>query len=98
MYNTVMNAWANNGNFDRANDLYHELLEQHRLDARRSPPDDWTYRALWKAIIKSNKMEGEEKLRRMQDVMGLMADAGLKPNKNMKADLERFKSKEKVSL
>ena len=93
-----MNAWANNGNFDKANDLYHELLEQHALDASRSPPDDWTYRALWKAIIKTNEMGAKEKLRRMQEVMRSMTDAGLNPNKNMKADLERFISKEKSPL
>ena len=98
MYNTVMNAWANNGNFDKANDLYHELLEQHALDASRSPPDDWTYRALWKAIIKTNEMGAKEKLRRMQEVMRSMTDAGLNPNKNLKADLERFISKEKSPL
>ena len=90
MINTVMNAWANNGNFGKANKLYQELLEQHRLDASRSPPDDWTYRALWKSIVKTNQMGGEEKILRLQNVVQSMVDVGLKPNKNMKADLERF--------
>lgn len=91
MYNTVMNAWANNGNFEKANELYLELLEQHRLDASLSPPDEWTYRALWKTIVKTNQMGAEEKLRRFQTVVQSMADVGLEPNKNMKTDLERFR-------
>jgi pentatricopeptide repeat protein len=91
MYNTVMNAWANNGNFEKANELYLELLEQHRLDASLSPPDEWTYRALWKSIVKSHQMGAEEKLRHFQTVVQSMADVGLEPSKDMKAVLERFR-------
>ena len=90
MYNTVMNGWANHGDFEKANEWYQELLEKHRLDARRSPPDDWTYRALWKSIVKTNQMGMEEKIFRLKNVVKTMTDVGLKPNKNMKADLERF--------
>jgi pentatricopeptide repeat protein len=91
MYNTVMNAWANNGNFAKANELYLELLEQHILDASISPPDEWTYRALWKSIVKTNQMGAEEKLNQFQMVVQSMADVGLEPNKNMNTDLERFR-------
>lgn len=95
MYNTVMNAWANNGNFEKANEWYEELLQQHQLDASRPSPDDWTYRALWKSIVKANQMEVEEKIFRLKNLVQSMAKVGLKPNKNMKADLERFTQRQK---
>jgi pentatricopeptide repeat protein len=95
MYNTVMNAWANNGNFEKANDLYRELLEQHQTDPNLSPPDEYTYRALWKSIVKDNQMGREEKLNRLETVVQTMTDVGLKPNKNMDTDLERFRSQKK---
>ena len=85
-----MNAWANSGNFAKANDLYLELLEQHQLDERCSPPDDWTYRALWKSIVKSRHMTVEEKLSNLQTLVQSITEAGFKLNKNMKTDLERF--------
>ena len=93
MYNTVINAWANDGNFAKANELYLELLEQHQLDSSYSPPDGWTYRALWKSIVKTSNMGAAEKLQRMQKIIVTMADAGLKPDKNMNIDLERFQNR-----
>ena len=90
MYNTVINAWANNGNLARASDLFDEFLANCVSDRNLSPPDEWTYRALWKAIVKTDQIGGKEKLHRLLAVMESMKDVGIQLNKNMKADLRRF--------
>eukprot|EP00536_Pseudo-nitzschia_multiseries_P018397 jgi/Psemu1/228791/e_gw1.2476.3.1 len=94
MYNTVINAWANQGNFSKANDLYRELLEKSKVNTSLAPPDEWTYRALWKAIIKSNQIGPQEKLNRMQKLMQLMTDSGLDLSNHMQDDIERIRQQQ----
>jgi len=90
MYNTVMNAWANTGNLSKTNDLYTELLEKCRSDSGLAPPDEWTYRALWKSIVKTNEIGAGEKLDRLRVLIQTMADRDIQPNGNMEKDLERI--------
>jgi len=95
MYNTVMNAWANEGNLTRTNDLYTEFLEKSKVDTNLAPPDEWTYRALWKVIIKTNQIGVEEKLYRLEMVMQSMADSGHQPSNKMEADLEEIRQNQR---
>ncbi|VEU34754.1 unnamed protein product [Pseudo-nitzschia multistriata] len=88
MYNTVINAWANEGNAARANNLYEEFLERSKSEAGLAPPDEWTYRALWKATIKTSQVPSEEKLHQLKSLMRSMADSGFRPSDKMETDLQ----------
>ena len=81
-----MNAWANEGNLERTNDLYLEMLERSQIDGSLTP-DAWTYRASWKATFKTNQLGIEEKRRRLQMVRQSMVAIGMKLTRNMKLDL-----------
>jgi len=90
MYNTVMNAWANEGNIVRVNELYQGLVTKSRVD-RTFIPDEWTYRAVWKAIWNSNQIRTEEKYQRLQRVLAAMHNSGISPTTNMKLGLRQLR-------
>jgi pentatricopeptide repeat protein len=96
MYNTVMNAWANHGNLSRVNELYTELVEKSRLD-RSLNPDEWTYRAVWKAILKTNQVGMEERHQRLQMVLQSMNDIGIQPTTKMKLDLQQLQLHQQIN-
>jgi pentatricopeptide repeat protein len=95
MYNTVMNAWANQGNLSRVNELYTELVEKSRLD-RNLNPDEWTYRAVWKAILKTNQVGMEERHQHLQMVLQSMNNIGIQPTTKMKLDLQQLQRHQEI--
>mmetsp|Transcript_1092 Transcript_1092/g.2406 ORF Transcript_1092/g.2406 Transcript_1092/m.2406 type:complete len:1042 (+) Transcript_1092:154-3279(+) len=67
-YNVVMNAWANRGECDRVERLFDELVEISHNDYRLKP-DEYTYRAVLKAIHLSTSLSEEEKAVRKENFL-----------------------------
>ena len=73
VYNIVMNAWANRGDFDRVNHLFDELVEISQYDNRQKP-DDYSYRAVLKSIQLSKSLSEEEKALRKENFLRSISD------------------------
>jgi pentatricopeptide repeat protein len=92
-YNTVINAWANesrsnNQALDRVYAVLEELGELARTK-KKLQPDEWTYRAVWKAIATSHRVG---KLERANELLETMKVKMVKPTKSMMQQLRRWKN------
>ena len=98
-YNTVMNAWANesysNANAVHQIDSLLKELDQLSSKDRKLKPDEFTYRAIWKALNTSHLFD---KLKRLNQLLESMAKNGVEPTRNMIQQLRREKRKQLKSL
>ena len=88
-YNTVLNAWANDGNWAKVEKLVEELRQLSQDDNRFSP-DEWTVRAIWKAMQKGGGLSLVNKHRHMTDIFQIMATIGMKPSGDMRKEYDRL--------
>jgi hypothetical protein len=86
-WNTVMNAWANEGNWMKVQSLFQELqgyasgsavnYDDDDDDPFSLTPDSYTYRTLWKAIQNTNDMTEEQKRHTMTMLAEEMTKLGM---------------------
>jgi pentatricopeptide repeat protein len=92
---TVMNAWANDGNWTKVLSFYHFLQVQCRASPEMTP-DAFTFRILWKAILATNELSEDDKDHTMLRISKEFAQLHVYPAKDMKQDLERIQQKRHV--
>ncbi|KAL3916995.1 MAG: hypothetical protein SGILL_004918, partial [Bacillariaceae sp.] len=89
---TVMNAYANDGDWAKVLSYYHFLQEQSHTNPQMTP-DAFTLRILWKAITTTSNLSNDDKDHTKLRISKDFAKWNVRLSRDMKQDLQRIEGR-----